>query len=480
MDLENNSATVVRRRAIDAPFLTGLLAGCLTTLLGLALAPRFATAISSVLARAAAYVLLVLAVVSATVFIVARLHGIRSDSSNRRQEWVHCVITCLWLPPLLLLATDKSSLALIVWILIAAELCRWIASRPETEDRIVPQGMFALLRRDFIPVLGGVIVGSLSLEAAAIASLGPHSVLAVFFFVAGTVLVVLRAVRMLRESPPSHPTRTPRQILSVLAISILLTAFAWLPHTTGQSGGGFSGDSVASLEDFLRSFLARHAGGGGTVAARKHNTANASESVLADEVFPGIILYPETDSPKKLVAPKLTAVLGKSGTGTSDPLVIPFYGVYWFWRPPAVRPPSTSVLRRGSPAAHTFRSNDGSPLWMEARQNLAVAIDLSHCGAIEVVIENADSIPRSVAMELQVRDTAVPGQPSESLGMQEVAITAGEKHSKPLAQTLRFRVPSQTAIARFDELTVRFRLQWWRGSRSANIAINRFRLVPRG
>ncbi len=283
---------------------------------------------------------------------------------------------------------------------------------------------------------------------------------------------------MLRESPPSQSRRALRQIPTVLAVSILLTAFAWLPHILGQGGGGFSGDSVASLGNFLTSFLARHFGGGGTVTLKEHSTANATASVLADEVFPGVILYPEVESPQLLVAPKLTAVLGERALSRSDPLVIPFYGVSWLWRPPAVHPPSTSVLRRGSPAAHTFRSNDGSPLWMEAKQNLALAIDLRHCGAIDVVIDNADSIPRSVAMELQLRDTAVPGQPFESLGVQEVVATTGER-AKPLPQTLRFRVPTLTTIPRFDELTVRFHLQWRRGSRSANTAINGFRLIPR-
>ena len=478
VDLETNPAVVSRTRAFSPPLLAGLLAGCLATLLGLALAPRLVTNLSSVLLRAVAYVLLVFVVTVTTVLVLSKFrpHPIHNDV---RQRALHCIIAALWLPPLLRLATQRSWLAVVLWTLVIVELCRWMGSVPDSQRPVAQTEVFALLKRDSIRVFSGVIVGSLALEAAAIATLGPHAALAGFLFIAGTILIAARGVRMLRESPPSQSARTLRQIPTVLAVSILLTAFAWLPRALGEGGGGFSGDSVASWESFLTSLLARHFGGGGAVNAQEHNTANATTSALADLVFPGVILYPEVESPHTLVAPKLTAVLGERGAASSDPLIIPFYGVYWFWRPPGLDPPSTSVLRRGSPAAHTFRSNDGSPLWMEAKQNLAFAIDLRHCGAIDVIIDNADSIPRSVALELQLRDSALPGQPFESLGVKEVVAT-GEKPTKPVPQTLRFRVPAQTTIPRFDELTVRFRLQWWRGSQSANIAINRFRLIPRG
>jgi hypothetical protein len=47
-------------------------------------------------------------------------------------------------------------------------------------------------------------------------------------------------------------------------------------------------------------------------------------------------------------------------------------------------------------------------------------------------------------------------------------------------QMLRFRIPSAIAIGSFDELTVSYYLKGARSDRSARIAIERFRLVPRG
>jgi hypothetical protein len=156
---------------------------------------------------------------------------------------------------------------------------------------------------------------------------------------------------------------------------------------------------------------------------------------------------------------------------------IPFDGVYWFWRPPADHPPESAVIKHGSPARLTFRSTDGAPLWMEARQNLGSQINIQCCGAIEVEVENADSHPETVAIELTLRSTSAPGGPSESLGMQQLLVRAPTTAAKVIEQTLTFRVPSHLKIRSFDELTVRFRLKWWRGDKSA---VSRFVLVPRG
>jgi hypothetical protein len=68
-----------------------------------------------------------------------------------------------------------------------------------------------------------------------------------------------------------------------------------------------------------------------------------------------------------------------------------------------------------------------------------------------------------------------------SLGMEDVSPPASSIGSgTATAQVLRFRIPSVVPTGSFDELTVSYYLKGARSDRSARIAIDRFRLVPRG
>jgi hypothetical protein len=50
----------------------------------------------------------------------------------------------------------------------------------------------------------------------------------------------------------------------------------------------------------------------------------------------------------------------------------------------------------------------------------------------------------------------------------------------PVTEVLSFRLPTQAAIQRFDEATIRFEMRFPRERWSAKIAIEKFRLIPRG
>jgi hypothetical protein len=107
-------------------------------------------------------------------------------------------------------------------------------------------------------------------------------------------------------------------------------------------------------------------------------------------------------------------------------------------------------------------------------------VDPKRYGAIELYIQNHDPFPNTVSILLKIRDTTVPGQPLLSLGMEAVSAPASPAGSGPATQMLRFRIPRAIAIGSFDELTVSYYLKGARSDRSARIAIERFRLVPRG
>jgi hypothetical protein len=97
----------------------------------------------------------------------------------------------------------------------------------------------------------------------------------------------------------------------------------------------------------------------------------------------------------------------------------------------------------------------------------------------EYTNDNNDSFSGTVAIELKIRNTTLPGKPFETLGVQDVSdppMAANQGNAR--FQTFGFRIPSQGKIRSFDELTVRFHLGGERIEKSAKIAIDRFQLVP--
>jgi hypothetical protein len=123
--------------------------------------------------------------------------------------------------------------------------------------------------------------------------------------------------------------------------------------------------------------------------------------------YAGIWLWPKKMVRTKLVAPTATFTTEGTGRGRTD-LVIPFDGVYWFFKPPDQRPPRRSREAQGSPDALDIHSTDRRPLYMEAWQNFASPIDLSCCRRIQIAIRNRDRYPRTVSLELVLINAARP------------------------------------------------------------------------
>jgi len=239
------------------------------------------------------------------------------------------------------------------------------------------------------------------------------------------------------------------------------------------------GNSFAVAKRILDSTFAQQSDGTNTRLKSLQNTKVGSAVMVMSPVFAGVELYPEIERHTRLMAPPLAGTRG-FGAVRSDPLSIPFDGVYWFWRGPSDRPPSNSVVMHGSPSARFFRSTDGG-MSMEARQNLGFAVDPKRYSAIEIFMENADPFPNTVSIILKIRNTTVPGKPILTLGMEAVSAPVSALGSGTAsAQVLRFRIPSAIPIGSFDELRVSYYLQGPRSDRSARIAIDRFRLIPRG
>lgn len=215
---------------------------------------------------------------------------------------------------------------------------------------------------------------------------------------------------------------------------------------------------------------------------REPSQPTAHKGMGANGDFDGVILWPE-EEPHTILVPPMPAIKSDAFASDSEPLSIPFWGVYWMFRFPFTAPPSNSFVTRGNPDKLTFRSSDGRPLLMEAHQNIGKHIKTNCCRGIQIAVANADQFPDSVSVELVLIDSALPDKPRESLG--KAAITSSPRWSpgdngESYGELLTFTVPSSLKLREFDEFEVRFHLGQIRATRSARISISRFILLPRG
>lgn len=378
----------------------------------------------------------------------------------------------LWVAPFLIFLLIRSWGAVVFWFLLVIEFAQLIAfvmsfSRKESAatNGLHPSVTFAGLPSgkawntdSFFSAyfLIGAIWAAicLQLEWAGLA-------LAI-----ATVALIRRSAKMLLDSPSLKPFHAARRVPAALMIVALLFAFLWLP----RGGPGYDGSLQQAMDSLLGLYMR-------PVKARVAKPHGPQSMPLVTDIFPGVLLYPDAHKRTKVVAPRPAS--GQGFSPSAKPFVIPFDGVYWLWQPPANRPPKTAIIKYGSPAKLGFHSTDNTSLWMEAHQNLGTQVDLACCSAIQVVIENHDSFPKTSSMELIADNADAPNSPRLSLGIQPIPPIGLQNEPSRNEQTLTFQVPRQSSAHGFNELTVSFRLNYWRGGRSAKIAIRQFILIPR-
>jgi len=516
----------------------GLIGAVVATMLGAAVSPDYPVTAVSVFGRGIFYTVLVFATAGIATYLGFLVRG-EGRTIHAKEIAIRTAATTLWLPPLLMFSDQKSSFVLVIWAVLIVEVARLIAfvrgTSPDTAETLpaTPPDVstFSVLKQDFPS--GISILGALMIQGAIFGAVGGHAVLACILYFAGTTAIAYRTLQMFQNLPAPDNRTLGQRIMAAFIPAIFLLGFAWLPHIVGSGGSGVGGDSSGAAASVrgpasaqtlsgnggrtdkrseqgtaaalarLRNLLAfggSESRGNSFAVARRildstfapqpdgpsarstncQNTKIASAVVVVGPVFPGIELYPDVERHVRLVAPSLPGIRN-FGAPRSDSLSIPFDGVYWFWRGPSDRPPSNSVVMHGTPSARFFRSTDGDGMSMEARQNLGFAVDPKRYGAIEIFIENADPFPNTVSILLKIRNTTGPHNRSLTLGMEDVSAPATSIGSgAATSQVLRFRIPSAIPIGSFDELTVSYYLKGARSNRSARIAIDRFRLVPRG
>ena len=373
----------------------------------------------------------------------------------------------VWFAPLMVLAAGGSGWAAVPLVVVAAGAAALFPGR--TEEEPLPPASPAVLAPPEVRLLRQLpssLAAAFCLQAAVVAGLGENALAAGGMLAIGVGLLSWQIARLRKPRESNLIDSWVRAALS-LTLAILFTIFGMLPYLRTGGGTEIAGKGTGS--------------GAGDADQDKWARAAAAR-IEVDESYRGVILWPPVQRTVTLVPP-LPALGHNPFERNQNPLSIPFFGAYWFFRPPFTRPPEGSVEMRGNPTDLTFRSQSARPLLMEARQNLGKLFDVSCCQRIELAIRNRDRYSEIVSIELILMNTMLAGRPLQSLGMVPVTSRPGfisAKQTVPAAETLRFPIPRERALRQFDELVVRFERPAVRAQQSANIAIERFVLVPFG
>jgi hypothetical protein len=425
----------------------------------------------------------VLLVSLACVIVSAGLISLISDTAKLDQQALaRTSRAAVWLVPLALLIRTHS-----LWTAFAAAIFAVIVTPAfRFGEEILPNpedSLLSSLLPDTRPLSPKHSPES-SVAAALTAQIGALAIFGGYSFFGALLISVAFAVWTWRSSPSpvlpklrfSAESRFQSQTLLIAIVALVFTISALVPHLRGGRFGGLFGTTIrhgryrayaiASTQQYVP----------------KHVLADSENS--ASEGNTGIVLWPLRAEPRKLVAPMPIDENAMHSTGrSSGPLLIPFDGVYWFFKAPDLRPPKSSRQAQANPDTVDIRSTDRRPLSIEAHDYLGSLIDLRCCSRIQIAIRNADRYPDTVSLELVLINTSLPNQPSQSLGEMMVKSTRPWKiyeKREPVTETLNFPIPPSLSLHRFDEVKIVFRLDRARADAGAKIAIDHFVLVPRG
>jgi len=301
------------------------------------------------------------------------------------------------------------------------------------------------------------LIASFAIQTAVLAGYCHYQAAAAMLWIVAAIVIF----QSVKAAGGGVRRRTKRRMRDALATIILVSGLLRFIILQLPSGGG----------DTYRLPPPKNA------MANANEQEDSSTSIDNSGEHTGIILLPEREQHVTLVPPLPSMPRNLFDERHKNPVSIPFYGAYWFFKLPDTKPPPNSFRTHGTPAEMTFFAPDSRPLIMEAHQNLGKLISLSCCREIRIEIRNADRYPGTVSMELVLTREGHDG--SVSLGSAPVTSAPGDPDS-PMNETLTFPIPAHTALHEFDELTIRFPRRRTRIFRSAKIAIVRFILVPRG
>lgn len=401
----------------------------------------------------------------------------RKGSSEIDRLLVQVSLISAWLTPLVLFIRESSLWTLLIASIVAPGVTQTLQAYSSPPGAVEP--LILSLHPDTLP-LGSHFNRQLSVAAALLAQSGALAVLTGYPLASALLAGIgfgfwtwsfgLYAHHRDRPAPLPQSRSAP-----AVALAVFFTAVALIPFVRIPGGIGSSPRRPWDLFPHQR-------GSGGPhprpAVSGDEGTARGSPGNY------GILLWPEKQIYTKLVAPAPSL---ESGPHTfrrnTNPLIIPFNGVYWFFKAPDRQPPGNSRQAKASPDKVLIRSTDHRPLSIEAHDHLANLIDLHCCSRVQIAIRNADRYPDTVSLELILINSSLPLKPFESLGRMTVKSTRPwslYKERPVTDEILNFAIPSRPSLGRFDEVRIIFRLDPARADTAARIAIDHLVLVPRG
>ncbi|MBB5059523.1 hypothetical protein HDF16_004249 [Granulicella aggregans] len=206
------------------------------------------------------------------------------------------------------------------------------------------------------------------------------------------------------------------------------------------------------------------------LTARKMPTIKAKGD--ASSGFHTIVLWP-LEKEKKTVL-RLPVKSDVPAPGAAEPLVIPFYGPYWYFKFEGETPGKDSQATKGDPLKVNVHSTDRLPLLMEAHQRLAGPIEMASCGEMQVVITN-DVAQGALGVGLTLTDSSSKKKVGLNLGIKR----AQNHETGRTEETITFLIPKRSALQRFDEITVTFVPDPRYATSGRKVAVEKFVVVPR-
>lgn len=409
-----------------------------------------------------------------TVSVLCAIVSRRTDL-DQRTLFVQTSRAAVWLVPLALLIRTRSAWALVA-VSIFAVLLTPLLRGPEFPELDLEDSLLSSLRPDPLPLFAKFslpisIAAALCGETGAMLFFDGDSAVGAVMVGAATCVWMWRSVAGTYSANPSCQSGS----LPMALLAVIFTVAALIPFLHGASGIGLGSSHKYAMR---------------VLPAREPSHRHFARQILDDssagasEGNTGIVLWPGKQLHAKLVAPSPIDLASHPTFGRSaNPLVIPFDGVYWFYKAPDLRPPKTSRQAHASPDMVDIRSTDRRPLSIDAHDYLGSLINLDCCSRIRVAIRNADRYPDSVSLELILIDTSQPQTASESLGQEMVKSTRPWRiyeRPRPIDETLNFLIPVRGRLRHFDGISIIFHLDPSRADAAARIAIDHLVLIPRG
>jgi hypothetical protein len=157
--------------------------------------------------------------------------------------------------------------------------------------------------------------------------------------------------------------------------------------------------------------------------------------------------------------------------------VIPFDGQYWYFQPPDSAPGPTAHVAQGDPTKDRIRSTNRLAVMMEAHQHLPKEIEADCCRTLQLNLMNADAVPGSISVEVQLKNSSKKTAGSVWLGSKVLAsstVSPMPLKRAPVQETLTFQIPRGPKSSKFDEITVKVKPEMGRTLAAPQVGIESF------